>query len=412
MENGTEPLRSILHCDCNNFFASCELLSRPDLRNSPVAVTGDPTDRHGIVVAKNDIAKKYGVRTAETIYSARQKCPQLVCLPAHHDLYSEISKKVNAIYLQYTDLVDPFGIDESFLDITGSLTYLKKTPHEVADELRARVKAEIGITISVGVSFCKVFAKLGSDYKKPDATTEITPQNKAEIVDPLPASDLLYVGKQTNLALNRMGIFTIGQLAQTREEDLEEVLGEAGKTLWIYANGLDREPVHAYHERREVKSVGNSMTFRRDISGEEEIRQGLSELADSVASRLRRANLKGSVLQIQVKDPNFRVVQKQCQLNEPTWLKSVLVPRAMQLISAMHMMDKPVRLLSLTVTGLIPADQVERQLTIFDNPDGESGDKKEMVEDVLADIRSRYGRNSIFLGMYENPEIGIRHKES
>ena len=274
--------RVILHCDCNGFFASVETLLNPSLADVPMAVAGDPESRHGIILAKNEKAKKYGVATAEPIWQAKQKCPDLVCVLPHHDMYHRISQRVNAIYLDYTDLVDPFGIDESFLDITGSLKLFGMTPREMADDIRARVRHEIGITISVGVSFCRVFAKLGSDYKKPDATTVIDRENFRTVAYPLPVSALLFAGKRTTDALAQLGVRTIGDLAAAERRLLVERLGEAGDTLWKYANGLDDEPVRAYDDRPAPKSVGNGMTFRRDIAGEREIRAGVMALADSV----------------------------------------------------------------------------------------------------------------------------------
>ena len=206
--------RIILHCDCNCFYASCELLSHPDLRQLPVAVCGDPTERHGIILAKNEPAKRCGVKTAETIWKAKQKCPGLILLPPHHRLYAEYSKKINAVYGEYTDLVEPFGIDESWLDVTNSLHLFGGDARALADTLRGRIKREFGLTISVGVSFNKVFAKLGSDYKKPDAVTEFTRENFKELVWPLPAADLLFVGKSTQEALRKYGIYTIGDAAK------------------------------------------------------------------------------------------------------------------------------------------------------------------------------------------------------
>ena len=255
----------ILHCDCNSFYASCELLSRPELRGVPVAVCGDPAERHGIILAKNEPAKKYGVKTAETIWQAKKKCPDLVLLPPHHDLYAEYSRKVNLIYSDYTDLVEPFGIDESWLDVTHSLHLFGGNAEALADTLRSRVKRELGLTISVGVSFNKVFAKLGSDYKKPDATTVISPENWQEIVWPLPVGALLYVGRAAQELLEKYGVRTIGELAGCSEEMLETLMGKLGVQLHRYANGLDSASVLGEQERDSVKSVGNSMTFRKDL---------------------------------------------------------------------------------------------------------------------------------------------------
>ncbi|MBR3640621.1 MAG: DNA polymerase IV, partial [Oscillibacter sp.] len=213
--------RIILHCDLNSFFASVELLSRPELRDVPVAVSGDPASRHGIILAKNEPAKKFGVKTAETIWQAKKKCPDLVLLPSHHALYREYSKKVNAIYDEYTDLVEPFGIDESWLDVTHTLHLFGGDAKGLADALRARLREELGLTISVGVSFNKVFTKLGSDYKKPDATTVISPENWKEIVWPLPVGDLLFVGAAARKAFAQYGVETVGQLAACKREMTE-----------------------------------------------------------------------------------------------------------------------------------------------------------------------------------------------
>ena len=232
--------RVILHCDLNCFYASVELLSHPDLRDVPMAVCGDPNSRHGIILAKNEPAKKFGIQTAETIWQAKKKCPDLVLLPPHHDLYREYSRKVNAIYDQYTDLVEPFGIDESWLDVTHTLHLFGGDAKVLADTLRERMKQELGLTLSVGISFNKVFAKLGSDYKKPDATTVISRENWKELVWPLQVGDLLYVGGAARKLLKQYGITTIGQLAACKLEMLETLMGKMGLQLYDYANGLDR----------------------------------------------------------------------------------------------------------------------------------------------------------------------------
>ena len=397
--------RVILHCDCNGFFASVETLIEPSLASFPMVVTGDPESRHGIILAKNEKAKAYGIQTAETIWQAKQKCPNLVCVLPHRGAYSEISKRVNAIYLDYTDLVDPFGIDESFLDVTGSMRLFGKSPKELADTIRERVKREIGITISVGVSFCRVFAKLGSDYKKPDATTVIDRENYRTVAYPLPVSALLFAGKRTTEALAKMGILTIGDLAAADRATLTGRLGEAGDTLWRYASGLDDEPVRSYFDRPAPKSVGNGMTFRRDIAGVDEIRAGVQALSDSVAARLRDADRKCTVVQVQIKDPNFRTVQKQCTLRRATWLQQELTQQAMELIRVAVGFGSSIRSLTVTAAGLVSPGETEEQLDLFSvaNP---QEDKRESVEKAMADIRDRFGKSSIRLGCYENREIG------
>ena len=258
--------RIILHCDLNCFYASVELLSHPELRDVPTAVCGDPASRHGIILAKNEPAKRCGVQTAETIWQARKKCPGLVLLPPHHALYREYSHRVNALYDEYTDLVEPFGIDESWLDVTGSLHLFGGDARQLADTLRRRVREELGLSLSVGVSFNKVFAKLGSDYKKPDATTVISRDTWRDLVWPLPVGDLLYVGGAARKLLRQYGITTIGQLAACRREMLETLMGKLGGQLYEYANGLDTDPVRSRYEAEPVKSVGNGTTFPQNLT--------------------------------------------------------------------------------------------------------------------------------------------------
>jgi len=390
--------RVILHCDCNGFYASVEELLNPELKKVPMAVAGDPESRHGIILAKNELAKKFRIQTAETIWSAKRKCPELVCVPAHHRKYHEISGLVNAIYLQYTDLVDRFGIDESFLDVTGSLRYFGKTPKELADEIRRRVREEIGITISVGVSFCKVMAKLGSDYKKPDATTVIRREDLERVVYPLPVSSLLYAGKRTTDALHQMGIRTIGELAKADRMEIGAKLGKGGDLLWRYANGMDREPVASFYAPREIKSVGNSMTFPQDIRGEQEIRSGISVLADSVAGRLRADGLKCRTVQVQIKDPNFKVIQRQKALPRATFLYRELVEASMELICANWNLNAPIRLLSVTGADLVPAEEAVEQVMLFETPETARHEKLERLEDAMASIREKYGKGSIGFG--------------
>ena len=235
--------RIIFHCDLNSFYASVELLDHPELRHLPVAVCGDPESRHGIILAKNEPAKKFRVQTAETIWQAKRKCPDLVLLPAHHRVYREFSRRINRMYQDYTDLVEPFGIDESWLDVSGTLHLFGGDPTALADEIRRRMRQEFGLTISVGVSFNKVFAKLGSDYKKPDATTCITRENFRQMVWPLPVGDLLYVGRAAAETMKKFGVRTIGDLARFDRESLFHLLGRHGAQLHDYANGLDRAPV-------------------------------------------------------------------------------------------------------------------------------------------------------------------------
>ena len=386
--------RIILHCDLNSFYASVELLSRPELRNVPVAVCGDPEERHGIILAKNEPAKKFGVKTAETIWQAKRKCPDLILLPPHHELYSQYSKKVNAIYYEYTDLVEPFGIDESWLDVTGSLHLFGGDAKALADTIRARVRRELGLTISVGVSFNKVFAKLGSDYKKPDATTVIPPDGWEKIVYPLPVGDLLFVGRAASEVLGKYGVHTIGQLAACRQEMLETLMGKMGSQLYRYANGLDDSPVRSADEREPVKSVGNSTTFRRDLTKWDELKTGVALLSDSVAMRLRKHGLYCGGVAVGLKDANFKTVSRQKLLPHSTHLMREIEDAALELLQSAWKAPTPVRLLSVTAIHLTEQQETYEQLDLLGAPSG-TQEKQEAVESAMAKIRAKYGKDAI-----------------
>lgn len=401
------PDRVILHCDCNSFFASVEEKLCPELKKVPMAVAGDPENRHGIILAKNQLAKKYDIRTAEPIWQALGKCPELVCVPPHHGLYGEFCKKINEIYIEYTDLVEPASIDESYLDVTNSIHLFGLTPVGLADELRRRIREEIGVTISVGVSFCKTFAKFGSDYKKPDATTLLSRDTYRDIMYPLPVSELLMAGKKTVDKLDSLGIKTIGQLAAADRELLAKYLGKAGVALWENANGLDTEPVRSFYEKREVKSVGNSMTFRRDLLGEEEIKNGIAALADSVAGRLKAEKKKCTVVQIGIRDPQFNTLQRQKTLASPTDLQKTITESAMELVRANWNFYKPVRLLSVTAAGLVEENEAYTQLGLFDVPAVDS-EKQGSIESAMTDIRKKFGASSIRFGYFSDDETGVK----
>ena len=394
--------REILHCDCNAFFASVECVFNPDLKNVPMAVAGNPDDRHGIILAKNEIAKKFGVKTAETVWQARKKCPGLVLVPPRHGAYSDFSEKVNNIYLRYTDMVEPFGIDESWLDVTGS-RLLFGDGKTIADEIRETVKNELGLTVSVGVSFNKVFAKIGSDYKKPDATTVITRENYTDIVYPLPVSDLLYVGKSTCESLRKLGIFTIGDLAGADEKILVRLLGKNGSILYRYARGEDMSAVAKYDDGEEIKSVGNSMTFRRDLVAYDEFCTGISVLSESVARRLRAKKLKCTTVQISVKTPDFKIFSKQKPLLRPTNLARDIESAAESLLIVPGKKPDPVRALSVTGMGLVSDNAPEQLLLVPD----ETAEKREKLETVIDEIKNRYGEDKIKPAGIMKNDIGI-----
>lgn len=391
--------RVILHCDLNCFYASVELLSHPELKNVPTAVCGDPTSRHGIILAKNEPAKHFGVQTAETIWQAKKKCPDLVLLPPHHKLYAHYSKLVNDIYREYTDLVEPFGIDESWLDVTGTLHLFGGNAEALADTLRRRVREELGLTLSVGVSFNKVFAKLGSDYRKPDATTVISRENWREIVRPLPAKSLLFVGKAAETALAKYGIRTIGELADARAELLESLLGKLGLQLHEYASGEDHSPVIGDADREVVKSVGNGTTFPQNLTHMDEVRTGLAVLSDSVAMRLRRHGLYCGGVQVTLRYADFRTVSRQARLSASTHLMKDIFEEALVLTEALWKAPEPIRMLTVTALYIIEAAESYQQLDLLQGAaDKQQNEKREKLEKAMDGIREKFGRGSIAYG--------------
>lgn len=307
-------MRAILHCDLNNFFASVEMLTKPELRNVPMAVSGDPNKRHGIILAKNQIARKYGIYTPETVYSALRKCPKLVLVKPHYEEYVKYSKLVNKIYQKYTDRVEKFSIDESFLDVTESISIFG-TPYEIAYKIKEEVKSKYNLTISVGVSFNKTFAKLGSDLKKPDAITVLDYENYKEKIYDLPVNMLLYVGKNTKSKLNKLGIKTIGDLALSNKYRIVKHLGKFGEQIHNHANGIDDDPVKYYYEKEERKSISKGITFESDISDIIVLEKEFVKLTSDVAFTLRKNNMKASVVYIVFKDAMFVSSSRQKKIN-------------------------------------------------------------------------------------------------
>lgn len=383
--------RVILHSDLNSFFASVEAVLNPALNDYPMAVCGDPDKRHGIILAKNEKAKKFGVATAETIWAAKQKCPALVLVPPHHDLYEKYSREVNEIYREYTDLVEPFGIDESWLDVSGS-EKLFGDGKTIAETLRTRIKRETGLTVSVGVSFNKTFAKLGSDLRKPDAVSVIDRAHFKEIVWKLPVRDLLYVGRSAGAVFADMRIKTIGELAATSPDFLEYKLGKLGRMLYAYANGEDNDEVRSVYDERQIKSVGNGITFSRDLYGMDDIMQGLDAVCDLAAARMRAKHVKCTTVQLSIKDENFVTVQRQSPLKVPTQLARELREASAALLRTSWNPRLGIRSLTVTGTGLIPEDSAE-QISFFD--DIKVDEKEEKRERVMDDIRKKFGHGSI-----------------
>ncbi len=377
--------RIILHCDLNNFYASVECALNPELRNVPLAVAGNKENRHGVVLAKNEIAKSFGVKTGDVIWQAEQKCPDLRIVPPHFDNYVKYSNEIFELYTHYTDMVEPFGADECWLDVTGS-TKLFGGGKDIADTIRARVKREFGLTLSVGVSFNKVFAKLGSDMKKPDATTVIRREDYKTKIWPLPAADMLMVGRKTSEKLKKLNIYTIGDLALASEELLLSHFGIVGKRLIACARGEDDEPVRKAHLSREIKSVGHGMTAVRDIVTDDDAQALIFYLADLVAARMRKYKVKGKGVAVHVRFSDLDGVSKQTSV-PPLNTSDKITETAMKLYK--DIATKPVRTITVTVFSLISDECV--QTSMFDETDT----KSENLEKAIDKIREKYGKNKI-----------------
>ncbi len=385
--------RCILHIDMNNFFATVECRGREDLIGKPVAVGGDAEARHGIILAKNYEAKSYGVSTGESILEARRKCPQLVILPPHYDEYVRVSRAARRIYSDYTDLIESFGIDECWIDVSDS-EYLFGSGVRIADEIRERVKRELGVTVSIGVSFNKIFAKLGSDLKKPDATTLISRKNFKTLVWRLPAEELLFVGRSTKRRLNTLGIFSIGELANADSDLLSRFLGKNGLMLQNFALGRDSAPVLQKDTFYAVKSVGNSTTTPRDISTLREAEIVFAVLCESVAVRLRREEKKCRTVSISVRSSDLSWCSKQCRV-EPTYSEREIYHAAMVLYGSVNC-GAPVRSLGVCGSDLCP--ERDEQMSVFD---GETVGRArlEVLEKTADSIRDRFGKYAIRRGL-------------
>ena len=373
------------------FYASVEMQRHPELRDKPLTVCGNQEDRHGIVLTANYIAKPRGVKTGMAIWQARQCCPNLVVLPPDMAEYIRISKMAREIYEDYTDQVEPFGLDESWLDVTGSVG-LFGSPMTIAKEISDRIKFELGITASIGVSDNKITAKLGSDYKKPDAITRIEADNYKEIVYPLPVSDLLYVGPATTRNLYSIGISTIGQLAECPVDILTHKLGKMGAVLHMFANGRDVSPVQKSDHIPNIKSVGNSATTPRDLVNDEDVHLMLYLLAESVASRMRELVSRCTVVEVYVRNIDLNSFCRQRKLQNPTCSSSEIAQVAFELFRASYHWEKPVRSIGVRGAGLVEMDSC-LQLSMFQ--DDKKRDKWERIDATVDKLRERYGYMSV-----------------
>lgn len=386
--------RRILHCDMNNFYASVECMLNPSLRGHPVAVGGDVENRHGIILAKNYEAKKFGIQTGEALWQAKQKCPKLIIVPPHYEEYLKYSRLAHSIYADYTDLIEPYSMDEVWMDVTGS-TKAFGSGEVIANTLRERIKYELGLTISVGVSFCKVFAKLGSDMKKPDAVTVIPKDSFRDIIWDLPASDMLGVGRSTEKFLSSYGIHTIGQLANAYPDLMQRKLGKNGMVLLAFANGEDRSKVAPQDYEPPMKSIGHGITTMQDLENNAEVWNIMLALTQDIGHKLRVYNKNAAGVAIYIRyivDKQIAGKQWQCQLPVRTHSAAIIAKEAYRLFERSYGWEYPIRSVTVRAINLCSQDLPE-QLQFFS--DAATVERKEKLETVIEDIRRRFGKYSI-----------------
>lgn len=383
--------RVILHSDMNNCYASIEAMHDPSLKGKPIVVGGSEAQRHGIVLAKSQEAKAFGVKTGEALWQARQKCPNLIVVAPHYEWYLDASRKARAIYYDYTNQVEPFGLDECWLDVTGS-QHLFGTGEEIAHTIRKRIKREMGITVSVGVSFTKTFAKLGSDLKKPDAVTVISRINYPLTVRPLAVDAMIGIGRKTKEKLNRIGIFTLGDLADTSPHILQKRLGIVGVALWKKASGLEDAAVADRDARVPVKSVGKGSTLPADLVRPVEVRRIFQILSTSVSRRLREYGLRARSVEVHVRDNALLSRSFQGPLPYPGQAAALLSDGAYALFQKKYEWDKPVRALTLRAIDLSP--ETEALQTDFFSC-WELRRNEENLDRALHSIRARWGKDAV-----------------
>lgn len=385
-------MRVILHVDLNNFYASVEMKLNPQLKDKYVGVCGSIENRHGIILAKSENAKKLGVKTGMIIKDALKLCPDLVLVEAKHDKYIAYSNLVRDIYRKFTDKIEPFGIDECWLDVTASVKMFG-SGEEIAEKIRLTVKKELGLTVSIGVSFNKVFAKLGSDYKKPDAVTVINKENYKNIVWRLGVENLLFVGNSTRQKLNKINVKTIGDLALIDSDFISKKFGKWGETLQTFARGEDDSEVLLDEENSEIKSVGNSITSYRDLTSVDDIKIVLTVLSESVSARVIEYNIgKPDTLTLFVRDSELVSFTRQIKLEYPSCLSEDYEKTAYKLFSANVKEKYSIRSLGVSVSGF---DRGEEQISF----DSLNYAKKEKLNDAVSNIKHKYGKESVIKGI-------------
>lgn len=396
--------RAILHSDINCCYAAIEHLYHPELEGKPLAVGGDPEARHGIILTADYTAKKYGIKVGMALWQARQLCPELIIMSPRMDLYLRFSRMAREIYAEYTDLIEPFGIDESWIDVTAS-TSLKGDSYKIAEEISRRMKFELGITVSIGVSYNKIFAKLGSDYKKPDAITTMYREEMRSKIWPLPVKDLLYVGRSVHHKLFQLGIHTIGELACMDEHLLNSNFGKMGSILWTFANGYDDSPVSLENTKAPIKSIGNSTTTPRDLETNEDVQIVITILSESVGTRLRESGFRCRVVEISIRDNDLYSFTRQRKLINSTNITREIAEEAYRLFLENYDWKKPIRSIGVRGADLVN-DTFWEQMDLF--TDTEFREKQRKMDCAVDDIREKFGFFSVQRGlMYQDKMLSL-----
>ncbi len=387
----TTQNRVILHSDLNAFYASVEIRNNPTLKGKPVVVCGNQSERRGIVLAKSEEAKRFGIKTGMANFEARKLCQDLIEVAPHYSEYKKYSKQVKEIYMRYSDLVESFGLDECWVDVSGCYG-LFGDGVDISKRIKDEIKNETGLTVSIGVSFNKVFAKLGSDLKKPDAITEISKQNYKQKVFPLDVSELLYVGPATTKKFKRWGIHTIGDLANTSPQLLKQLLGVNGVMLWRFANGQDDARVMPSWFKPVPKSIGHGSTCPKDILDNVEAFRVIEELAQDIGHKLLKNQLCAKAVQLSVKNNQFFTVQFQAPLDYETQSATIVAKKAMELLQSKYCWNAPIRAITVRVIDLV-SDREPKQLSLFD--DFERYQKQERLDKAVDNMREKYGKKSV-----------------
>lgn len=380
--------RAILHSDANCFYASVETVLNPELRDKAVAVCGSTEERHGIVLAKSEKAKRAGVKTGMANWQARDCCKDLIIVPPQYDYYLKFSRFLHRIYQRYTDQVEPFGMDECWLDVTDS----QGDPMQIAEEIRQAAKDELGLTVSIGVSFNKIFAKLGSDMKKPDAITQITREDFKEKIWHLECSELLYCGRATTAKLGSVGVRTIGDLARLPVDYMQRRLGKNGVMLWRYANGLDESRVAHQDYTAPAKSVGHGITCVADLLNLDEAKKVIVALSQDIGYKLRVMNLRACAVQLYVRDNNLNGYGWQQRIEFPTQDESTIAREAYRILENRYIWRNAIRALTVSAIQLENADMPTQLGMFYDNA---SHERRERLNRTIDDIRDSFGKHAI-----------------